>query len=79
MDPLKTFFDGLRNRARRFGDAMLRLTVLDDASMDLEEAELREELRRLDPHGGANTAADPKGRAIMRAWDALGAAEGWRP
>jgi hypothetical protein len=88
MDFLKTFAGGLRNRARQFGDTMLRLTGLDDASLDLEEARLRGELYQLEakrasapvPRGYIAKIVDARsGRALKRAWDALGAAERLRP
>lgn len=85
---MNSLTSGLRNRARQFGCAMLRLTGLDDASMDLEEARLREELYRIEAERGSAPA--PQGyrakiadalqaRAIKGAWNALGDAERWRP
>jgi hypothetical protein len=80
MDPLRTLA-GLRNRARQFGDTMLRLAGLDDLSMDLEEARLRQELRRLQAKRGGSPdvetteavsgkVADTRGR-VAKAREAL--------
>lgn len=87
MDPMNSL-TGLSKRARQFGDAMLRLTGLDDASMDLENSRLRDDLNKLEaehavaptPRGYiAKITASWSRYALKRAWGALRAAERLRP
>jgi transcriptional regulator with XRE-family HTH domain len=44
----------LMGRSRQIANAMLRLAGLDDLSMDLEEARLRQELRQLEARRGGS-------------------------